>query len=194
MKPFKNWNEVKSIQDKPKLPPGGYICKIMDAEEVEFDGKNGTFSKLQVSMDIYEGEYNGFYADDYRNQQQEDKRWGCVYSLYLPTDDGSDKDEFTKRKFKTFTECVEDSNPNYHWDWNEKGLKGKTVGMVFRNEQWEWDGKTGFKCKPYLPKSAEDIAQGKFKMPQGKLLSGSTVNTNSTSSDPNSIIDGDLPF
>lgn len=194
MRPINNWNNVKPISDRPKLPVGGYVCKIMDAEVKEFNGSNGPFERLLISLDIYEGEYNGFYAEDYRSQQYEDKKWGCVYSLYVPTDDGSERDEFTKRKLKSFTDAVEDSNPGYHWDWNENGLKGKTVGMVFRNEEWEWNGNTGWKVKPFIPKSADDIRAGNFKMPEDKSLQGQAANNTAVSSNPVDIIDDDLPF
>lgn len=194
MKPINNWNNVKPLTDRPKLPVGGYVCKIMGAEIKKYNGKNGEFEKLYVSLDIYEGEYNGFFAEDYRSQQYEDKRWGCVYTLYIPTDDGSDQDEYTKRKFKTFIEAIEDSNPGYHWDWNEGGLKGKTVGVIFRNEEWEFEGRTGWKVKPFIPKSADDIRSGSFKLPDDKPLQDKPANNNAVSSNSVDILDDDLPF
>ena len=194
MKPFSNYDKVQSISDRPKLPVDGYVCKIMDAEVKQYNGSNGEFGKLDISLDIYEGDESGFFAEDYRSQQREDKKWGCVYSLYLPADDGSEMDEFTKRKFKTFMEAVEDSNPGYHWDWNEAGLKGKIVGIIFRNEEWEWDDKHGWKVRPFVPKSADDIRKGNFKLPDDKPLKGSAVNNRSTSANTEDIIDGDLPF
>lgn len=196
MKPFNNWNNVTSISDRPKLPVGGYVCKIMGAKINQYNGRNGEFGKLDISLDIYEGDESGFFAEDYRSQQREDKKWGCVYSLYLPTEDGSDRDEFTKRKFKTFIEAVEDSNIGYHWDWNENDLKDKIVGIIFRNEEWEWDGKHGWKVRPFVPKSADDIREGNFKLPEDKSLSGSAVNNQSAGASGESILDddGDLPF
>lgn len=205
MKPINNWNDVKAVSERPKLPVGGYVCKIMGAEEKTYQGQNGAFSKLEVSIDIYEGDYNGFYADDYRAQNREDKKWGGVVRLYVPTDDGSDTDEYTKSIFKGFTDAVEDSNPNYHWDWDEEKLKGKIVGCLFRNEEWEFNGNSGWKVKPFKFVSADIIREEKFTMPKDKPLKNSNANTvNSsygsyaTSAPPaeqlQSLVDDDLPF
>lgn len=196
MKPVNNWNNVRPIEDRPKLPAGGYVCKIMGAEVKTYSGANGDFEKLEISLDIYEGEYNGFFADDYRAQQREDKKWGCIYRLYVPTDDGSEKDEFTKRKLRSFTDAVEASSAGYHWDWNEAGLKGKEVGMIFRNEEWEWNDKSGWKTQPFIPKPADDIREGKFKIPEDKPLSSSNNGYTAPVTPSGNVLDedDDLPF
>ena len=66
---------------------------------------------LEISIDVAEGEFKDFYATDYRGQNQEDKKWRGVLRLYVPKDDGSDMDEWTKSKLKAATNAVEDSNP-----------------------------------------------------------------------------------
>lgn len=196
MKPINNWNNVQAISDKPQLPPGGYVCQIMGAEEKTYNGKNGPFNVLEVSVDICEGLYSNFFTDDYRNQQTENKKWGAVLKLYVPTDDGSDNDNFTKRKLKSFTDAVEDSNVNYHWDWDEKKLKGKAIGLLFRREEWEWEDKSGWKTRPFIPLPVDAIREEKFKVPADKPLQNKSVNYNSgTSSEQFSPIeDDDLPF
>lgn len=197
MKPINNWNDVKAVSDRPKLPVGAYVCKIMGAEVKTYGQPGNTFEKLEVSIDICEGEYANFFTDDYRSQQFEDKKWGAVLRLNVPSDDGSDADNFKKRLLKTFIEAVEESNPGYHWDWNEKGLKHKNVGVIFRNEEWEWDGKTGWKVKPFKTLSVSDVQEGKYKLPEDKPLQNKPVNNNSGRV-PNeqfaSLDDADLPF
>lgn len=197
MKPINNWNNVRPIEDRPKLPAGGYVCRIMGAKIVTYQGKNGDFDKLEISLDISEGEYTNFFADDYRNQQREDKKWGCVYRLYVPTDDGSENDEFSKRKLRSFTDAVEESTPGYFWDWKEADLKGKTVGMLFRNKEWEFDGKTGWKTEPFIPVSADKIRSEDFKVPADKPLNRNTAAATAALSQQLSdkgILDEDLPF
>ena len=126
MKPIADWDKVKPAAERPQLPKGGYIVKILDSKLVEFPDRNNpaviAFSKLELAIDIIEGEYKGFYEDDYRAQNLEDKRWKGVIRQYVPKDDGTEKDEWTKSSFKALTDAVEDSNPGYHWDWNEAGL------------------------------------------------------------------------
>lgn len=193
MKPINNWKNVKANTERPQLPVGGYVCKIMGAEIKEYNGQNGMFSRLEVSIDIYEGEYNGFYADDYRSQQREDKKWGGVVRLYVPVDDGTEKDEWTKSTFKGFTDAVEDSNPNYHWDWNEKGLKGLIVGVLFRNEEWEFNGNNGWKVRPFKFIPADMVRKNKYSMPKDKPLKNK-VNNTVTSNLYEVVEDEDLPF
>ena len=92
MRKFNNWENVKAAGDFVALPAGGYIAKIMDAKEVTFSGRNGDFSRLDVSLDIAEGEYQDYYKNDYKNQNTEDKKWRGVLKLYLPKEDGPQKD------------------------------------------------------------------------------------------------------
>lgn len=189
MKPINNWEQVQAATERMTLPVGGYVAKIKNAEEIT---TKGNFSMLAVSIDISEGEYSGFYAEEYRNQIGEDKKWRGVVRLFIPTDDGSEKDERTKRSFKRFTNAVEDSNSGYHWDWNEKKLKGLEVGILVRNEEWEWQGRTGWNTKPFLFISSDEVRQEKFKTPKDKpLINHSSVNGGFSVVDDN---DDDLPF
>lgn len=190
MKPFNNWNDVKATTDRPKLPMGGYICKILDA--VIKTTKNGN-EMLVISIDIAEGEYKGFYQSEYTSQNREDKYWKGVVRYFLPEEDGSEKDAFTKSRFKAFTNAVEESNPHYHWDWNEGGLKGKFIGMITRNEEWEYEGKTGFTVKPFMLISVDRINKNDFRLPPDKYLNGSapTIPPIQKNDLP---FDDDLPF
>lgn len=175
MERINGYEEAKAYTDAEKLPAGGYVVKILDVNELVYDwGK-----VLAISFDITEGEYTDFYKNNYKMQQQEDKKWKGIYRLNVPKGDGSEKDGWTMRTFKTATEAVEDSNAGYHWDWNEKGLKGKTVGALFRNKEYEYEGSTGFftECCGFRP--VEVIRENKFKMPKDKLLKNKTSTASS---------------
>ena len=87
---------------------------------------------LEIAFEIATGEFAGFYRRNFDAQTQEDKKWKGIMRLYVPKEDGTDKDEWTKKTFKRATQAIEDSNPGYQWDWNEKGLKGKIVGCLSR--------------------------------------------------------------
>lgn len=195
MKPIANWDKVKSATKRPQLPKGGYVCKIMNSEIKTYQGTNGSFERLEISIDVAEGEFKAFYAADYRGQNQEDKRWRGTLRLYVPTDDGSEQDEWNKSKLKAVTDAVEDSNPGYHWDWNEAGLKGKLVGCLIRNEEWEYNGRTGWNTKPFKFVPVSDIRNGKFEIPKDKPLNEKASFLNTTSDD--ALVDSepeDLPF
>lgn len=199
MKPINNWNDVEVMKNKPQLPSGGYVCKIMGAEVKTYGPVGNTFEKLKVSIDICEGEHANFYANDYRSQTTENKKWKGVISYFVPSDDGTEKDNKTKRILKSFLFAVEESNPGYHWDWDEKKLKNKTVGVLFRREEFVGkEGKNLWATKPFMTLPVSDIQEGKFKMPEDKHLTNFTGTTSSAAIAPqeqlSSLLDDDLPF
>ena len=121
-------------------------------------------------MDIAEGEHKDHFRRDFDSQNTEDKKWRGVLRLYVPSGDGSEQDNWSAQKLKRFVNDVEDSNPGYHWDWEESKLKGKLVGLTFRREEWEYNGKTGWKTNPFQAYTVEDIRQNKFQLPKDKPL------------------------
>ena len=161
-----------------------------------YSGQNGSFDKLEIAFDIAEGEYKDFFANDLKSQSGEDKKWKGVLRLYIPTDDGSDRDNTTKSIFKGNIEAVEDSNANYHWDWEEKNLTGKTVGVLFRNEEWKYDGKHGWKAQPFKFIAASKVREGKFTLPKDKPLKNSSVRpqTKAPAGYEEIVDDEDCPF
>ncbi|MFR3238489.1 MAG: hypothetical protein ACLTOU_08175 [Acutalibacter sp.] len=170
MRAINNWENVKASADFTALPAGGYVCKIQGAKIRTFDGRNGSFERLEVAVDIVEGEYKDHFRRDFDSQNTEDKKWRGVLRLYVPSGDGSEQDNWSAAKLKRFISDVEDSNPGYHWDWEEQKLKGKLVGLTFRREEWEWGGKTGWKTNPFQAYTVEDIRQNKFQLPKDKPL------------------------
>lgn len=148
-------------------------------------------------MDIVEGEYKDFFWQEYDRNPNEDKKWKAVFRLYVPSGDGSDQDNWSAQKLKRFVNDVEASNPSYHWDWDEKKLKGKLVGLTFRREEWEYNGKSGWKTNPFQAYTVEDIRQNKFQMPKDKPLKGkdSTSTAQPKFEDVvETAVDDDLPF
>lgn len=192
MKPINDWDNIQPAQEREQLPLGAYLVKIMDAKEVVTDKS----SRLDVSIDIAEGEYKDFYAKDYKGQNRENKRWRGVLRQFIPKEDGSDMDGFTKSNFKRFMNAIEESNSGFHWDWDERKLKGLVVGCVFRSEEWEFNGKSGWTVKPFLFIPVDKYRDGEFKLPedrplQNKSQAASTQFSKNTSDD---LSDEDLPF
>ena len=70
MKQFNGFKPEKPAV-REVLPAGGYVLKIMNAEEQEYTWG----SVIVVSFDVAEGDKAGFFAQDYRLQQSEDKKW-----------------------------------------------------------------------------------------------------------------------
>ena len=171
MKPFADYETTQAAGEFEKLPKGAYEVRIKQAKVVAYKGKDGSsFEKLEIAFDIDKGEYAGYYRRNLESQQQEDKKWKGVLRIYVPKDDGSEKDQWTKRKFKAIIQAIEDSNPGYHWDWNESGLKGKIVGCIFQWKEWAMNGKSGWFANPYNFIDVAKVRSGEFKLPDDKPL------------------------
>lgn len=162
----KNWNEVKEFSDRAKLPLGAYVCLVKQCRVQ--DTNYG--SQLAILFDINEGEYKGYFADEFAANQQQDKKWKGILRIWLPKDDGSEKDEFTKSVLKGMVTAFENSNLGFAWNWNEKSLEGKQIGILFRNEEWEYEGKSGWAVRPFRAISAASVLEGKFTLPKDKPL------------------------
>ncbi len=195
MKRPNNWNDVKAADERVKLPAGGYEAKIISAKVVVYPGRDGDFERLEIAVDITAGEYKDYYKNDYVNNPREDKKWRGVARFYVPTDDGSEKDEFTKRRFRSMTDAVEDSNSNYHWDWDESTLKGLRVGILVRDKEYNFDGKHGFSPEIFKFIGLDKIKAGKFENPKPKYLDGSNQSMAQTTGNAASTEDNDdWPF
>lgn len=167
LKKFGDYDTTQAYGDFPTLPKGAYIMKIMGVSQET----NTTGGYLKIGMDIAEGEYKDFFTNQYKNDTREQKKWGCNYLLNIPKDDGSEKDGWTKRTFKTFTEALEDSNNGYHFDWDETKFKGKLIGGLFNEREYKKNNGDIAKA-PNLAKvcSVDAIKNGKYKIPEDKLI------------------------
>ena len=187
MKPFKAYEAAQVMTGpRPKLPIGGYVMRIMNAEEQPYSAGR----VLILSVDVAEGEHKNFYAEDYK-AQIEPKKWKGTVRLNCAKDDNSEQDGYTANVFKTNMDAIENSNSGYKWDWDETKLKGKFVGVLVRNKEYDYKGFQGFfpECFKLIP--AEDVRAGKFAMPKDKLLS----DNNSSAGTFAAVEDNDdLPF
>ena len=111
---------------------------------------------------------------DYSEQNREDKKWRGIYRMYLPKDDGSEKDSWSKRTLGNVIWSFEASNNGYHWDWNESVLKDKLIGVLFRNKEWEYNGQTGWTTECCAVTDIESIRANKYRTPKDKPLSNKT--------------------
>ena len=140
MKAFNGYDEAKKeaqASASAKLPAGAYVCKVQDVRLEEFDWG----SRLIIAYDITEGEFKGFFKKQFDENTSEDKKWKGKTAIYVPKDDGSDKDKITKRSFASWIDAFEKSNKGFSWDWDEKKLKDKVVGIVYGETGTVIDGK-----------------------------------------------------
>lgn len=199
IKQYNGAKAEKTITSAP-LPAGGYVAKIMAAEVKSYDWGD----QLIVSFDILEGEHKDHFAKEYRANVNEDKKWKGNYRARIP-DESNQYFSSQQRTFNNFIYALEVSNPGYHFDWDETKLKGKVIGVLIRDKEWAYEGKTGWTTECCAVTEADAIRKNEFKMPQAKPLankpafSGNGVpmlqnNANGLAAFDPVDVDGDLPF
>lgn len=163
---FKDFDKTRGYSDGQQLPRGGYVCKILGAKI-----ENGNYGQtVKIAYDIAEGEFKDYFKQQFDNNPNEDKKWPGVFLLNVPTDDGSQQDGWTKRKFRTFTDALEDSNDGYHFDWDEQKFVGKLIGFIVNYREWtDRDGNNHLSPNPAKSSSVKTIRDGKFKIPDDKV-------------------------
>jgi hypothetical protein len=166
MRQLNGYAQAQAYSDTGRLPVGGYVLKILD---VKYQA-NDWGDVIQLSFDIFEGEQKDFFSNNYKAQTSEDKKWKGTYRIRVPKDDGSEQDEWTMRRFKTAITNFEESNSGYHWNWDEQTLKGKVIGALFNNKEYEFEGRRGFFTNCHSLVSAEKVRTGKFEVPGDTLL------------------------
>jgi hypothetical protein len=191
MRPFKDYDKTQTFKEYEALPKGGYVLSVLGVSINKWQSGD---EYLQISCDISEGEYAGFYAKRYKEDTREDKKWSCNYNLTIPKDDGSERDGWAKRRFKTVMNAFEDSNPGFRWEWNEAALKGKKIGGLFNIRQWEKnDGSVGEATNLAALIDVNKIASGDYKLPKDKLIEPKQESMSDLIAN-NPFVDDALPF
>lgn len=191
-----NWNDVQEFTEKKQLPLDAYVCKIIKAtvQGSEYG------EQLCIGFDIAEGAYAGFYKKEFAANTMENKKYKGVLRIWLPKHDGSEKDEWAKSILKGLVSSVEKSNPGYKWNWDESSLVGRFIGILFRNEEWDYNNKTGWSVRPFRAISVDSVREGDYTLPKDKPLknkpAASTESYGSYQSTDFALLDDDsqLPF
>lgn len=181
---FEAAQEAAKRQGGEKLPVGAYVCQIKNVQYV--NGEDGKSDRIDILFDITEGDFTDFFKKQYEANTAEDKKWKGRKSIYVPKDDGSDKDEWTKNSFAKWTNAFEDSNDGYKWDWKESKWKGLTVGIVFGETGTVIEGREIVYTEPRFGIDVKKVRNG--SAPKAKFVAkngytGTKQNNSTTSSD-----------
>lgn len=177
MKKFNGYDKAKeAAQYQPgmKLPAGGYVCKVLGVKYEE--GKGGASDDIAIQFDIEEGEFKGFFQKQYEANSSEDKKYKGIVRIYVPTDDGSDRDTWTKNSFARWTDAFEKSNTGYTWDWDEKKWKGKLIGITFGETGTVIQGREVVYTEARSAEPVENIRSGNYYKQKFKAKNGYTGN------------------
>lgn len=188
MKAFE-FEKKKTTGGFEPLPAGGYVAQIMKAEVITYDWGE----VLNIAFDIAEGLHKGHFIDAWNSDTRSDKKWKGNFRLTVPNPSNQYFDS-QKRTFGNAIACIEESNGAYVWDWNETGLKGKYIGVLFRNKEYDFNGFHGWTTECCAIASVEDIRNENYRMPKDKPLA---ENSNAVAPPVGFTSDGsdeDLPF
>ena len=163
-----------------KLPAGGYICHIVNAEITNSKAGN---PMLVLFIDIVEGEFAKHFknAFDRVHSSRPDIKWdnSAVYRQLI-----FDKAGKVSSFFKGLLTCIEKSNAAFHFNprtFDEQILRGCLVGFIFAEEEYQKnDGSTGTRTFAKFPKTVDVIRSGNFTVPELKKLVEKSPPTSTT--------------
>ena len=188
MKQFNGYDEARKAANftaTEKLPKGAYVCKVLNVKYE--DGKDGNSDMLILQIDVTEGEKKDFFKNQYEANTAEDKKWKGVIRIYVPKDDGSEQDQWTQNSFAKWIAAFEESNKGFVWDWDEKKLKNKILGVVYGETGTVIEGKEVVYTEARFGCSADKVRDGSAPAAKFKTKNGYTGNGNTTSAPMPSI-------
>lgn len=198
MRAFSNYDSVSEYSERSfKLPAGAYEVEIIRAEEQT--GANNSCA-LCLLFDISEGEYKGFFRqkfDSDRKSFPDKAKYKGVLRVWYPN--GGQYDDNAEKRLKTTLERIKKSNNlniDFSKEWDGKALKGCKVGMMFQEQEYDYEGRQGMSTQPYGVITLEALREGEFTLPKPKYLKGSSASYSSSAggADDEISADDDLPF
>lgn len=142
------YDEVRATGSYTPPEVGGHYCIIKQVGET----KNKTGKDMIVVLFDFCGpdQQMGYFMDEFNGDTRADKKWPFAGTKYIMVNDYADPKK-TSRQFKTFCYMFEKSNNcEIKWDISDWGkqFKGKKIGVVYGQEESEWDGKIRMRTVP----------------------------------------------
>ena len=167
MRVIENYENIQASSGEFARPGnGGYILEIVAVEDVPMNPQTGKGDYLRIDYDIAQGEFKGYYTK--QNERFGGGKWFAnVNKSYK---------EKALGMFKHFTNCVEESNPGFKWNWQEQKLVGLRFGATLQEEEYEkQDGSVGTRLVVKDIKTVKQIMDDDFKVPTTKKLDKPTA-------------------
>lgn len=172
MKRINNWENIQESTSFKRLTPNGYIVKILNVED------HPDKEYLKIYFDIVKGDDKGYFKKQYDGDTREEKKWPNAGTFIRSYKDSA------ASMFKGFMNSVEKSNKGYKWDFDEKTLVNKLVGLIIADEQYQ-NQKGQVRVHNYVDavRSVETIEKGEYEIPTLKELTA-TKTTTAPANDP----------
>lgn len=172
MKRIENWENIQESTSFKRLAPNGYIVKILKVED------HPEKEYLKIYFDIFKGDDKGYFKKQYDGDTRKEKKWPNAGTFIRSYKDSA------ASMFKGFTNAVEKSNKGYQWNFDEKTLVNKVVGLIIADEQYQ-NQKGQVRVRNYVAavRSVETIEKGEYEIPALKELTA-TKTTTAPANDP----------
>lgn len=165
----KMYDEITINESYEKIILGGHKGIIKNIIEYTSAISGNTSLKVEVDTSSDDKQPN-YFQKQFNENTNMDKKWPNSGTKYVSLK----QDENCIKMLKAFITSVENSNPNFVYDWNKEvdQLKGKKVGLVFGLEEYQNDkGETKTATKLTQFRSIDKVDNA--KIPNVRLLNGS---------------------
>jgi hypothetical protein len=155
------WDEAPAKSFSGNRPPAGaYVFGILKAQVLMSTHNE---EMMVLSLDIVEGDFKGYYRE-----QTERFSKDRLLKHYRLTES-----EKSIPYFKGDIKTIEESNPGFVFDFDETSLRGKYVGGMLSEEEYEdKDGNIRIKLRVAFLCSVKKATSGTLKIPELKQLNG----------------------
>ena len=152
MKRIENWDSIVESTSFKRLTPNGYICKILKVED------HPEKEYLKIYFDIVKGDDKGYFKKQYDGDTRKERKWPNAGTFIRSYKDSA------ASMFKGFTNAIERSNKGYQWNFDEKTLVNKVVGLIIADEQYQ-NQKGQVRVRNYVAavRSVETIERANMK-------------------------------
>lgn len=172
MKRIENWDSIVESTSFKRLTPNGYIVKILTVED------HPDKEYLKIYFDIVKGDDKGYFKKQYDGDTRKERKWPNAGTFIRSYKDSA------ASMFKGFINAIEKSNKGYQWNFDEKTLVNKVVGLIIADEQYQ-NQKGQVRVRNYVAavRSVETIEKGEYEIPALKELT-TTKTTTAPANDP----------
>lgn len=173
MKRINNWENIQDSTSFKRLTPNGYIVKILNVED------HPDKEYLKIYFDIVKGDDKGYFKKQYDGDTRKERKWPNAGAFIRSYKDSA------ASMFKGFINAIEKSNKGYQWNFDEKTLVNKVVGLIIADEQYQ-NQKGQVRVRNYVAavRSVETIEKGEYEIPALKELTTTKATTTAPANDP----------
>ena len=128
MKPINGFKAQRSKAGYPQLPAGCYVAQVKRA----WVEGNPPQQFLILRTEITEGDQAGYFTKRWKHDNESGGKYEPKYKgdfkLRVP-DEKNNYPESDEKKLADAMAKFEESNPGYHWDWDENSLTNLFIGI-----------------------------------------------------------------